>query len=333
MSEAKDKKDLLIVTSSPHVFGDDSVEKVMYNVVIALVPAILFSAFYFGIQALIVLLVAIAFSIGFEALFQKLFKMKIKCFDGSAIVTGILLAMNLPSNCPIWLVVLGAFIAIFLGKMVFGGLGNNPFNPALVARVFLLISFPVQMTSWPKPDPSKFWSVDSVTAATPLGILKSGNISEIMQIPFNEIFIGNVGGSLGEISALALLIGAAWLMYKRYISWHIPFSFIGATFIFTEVFYIIDPDKYASPVFHMFTGGLILGAFFMATDMVTSPISKKGKIIFGLGCGFITAIIRLWGGYPEGVSFAILIMNSVTPLIDKYTMPKRFGEEYNYEPK
>jgi electron transport complex protein RnfD len=252
--------------------------------------------------------------------------------DGSAVLTGLLLAMNLPSNAPWWLVIIGSAFAIIIGKQIFGGLGFNIFNPALAARVFLLISWPVQMTSWPKP--ATIFSkapVDVVTAATPLGLIKSelllkNNIGEAANISLIDMIIGNIGGSLGEVSAILLLLGGIFLIYRAYISWHIPASFIGTVVIISAIFWIIDPARYASPLFHVLTGGLMLGAFFMATDYVTSPITPKGMIIFGFGCGFITILIRLFGAYPEGVSFAIMLMNLVTPLIDKYVRPSLFGE-------
>ena len=228
--------------------------------------------------------------------------------------------------------IIGSAFAIIIGKQIFGGLGFNVFNPALVARVFLLISWPVQMTSWPKPSTifSKA-SVDAATAATPLGLLKTelvlkNNIGEAANISIIDMIIGNIGGSLGEVSAILLLLGGIFLIYRGYISWHIPASFIGTVIIISGVFWIIDPARYANPLFHVLTGGLLLGAFFMATDYVTSPITSRGMLIFGFGCGFITILIRLFGAYPEGVSFAILLMNIVTPLIDKYIRPTLFGE-------
>jgi electron transport complex protein RnfD len=326
----KKSEDKLILSSSPHIHSGESIAATMHTVILALLPASLVGVYYFGLPALFVLVLAVVSCLVFEAAAQKAMKKKITIYDGSAALTGILLAMNMPPSSPWWLVVLGSFIAIGMGKHVYGGLGYNPFNPALVARVVLLISFPLQMTTWSKPKPI-LESGDAVTAATPLGmmkdgLMKNGNIDSIKDVTDASLFIGNVGGSIGEASAVALLIGAALLFYKGYISWHIPVSFIGSSFLFAGIFWLIDPTRYADPVFHILAGGMILGAFFMATDYVTSPMTGKGMLIFGAGCGLITMIIRLWGGYPEGVSFAILLMNSATPLIDRYTAPKRFGQ-------
>ena len=252
-------------------------------------------------------------------------------------VTGLLLAFNLPSNLPWWMVALGALFAIGIGKMTYGGLGNNPFNPALVGRVFLLISFPVQMTSWPLPVASRLQYVDAATGATPLGFLKEAvrggvTVPEAMnQLPDHmQLFMGQMGGSLGEVSAVALIIGFFWLLYKRIITWHIPVSMIATIFIFTGILWLADPSKNASPVFHILTGGIMLGAIYMATDLVTSPMTKTGMFIYAVGIGLITVIIRVYGAYPEGVSFAILIMNAFVPLINKYIKPRRFGEEVKH---
>jgi electron transport complex protein RnfD len=231
------------------------------------------------------------------------------------------------------MIIVGSLVAIGIAKMSFGGLGNNPFNPALIGRVFLLISFPVDMTSWPVNRFLLASSPDAITGATPLGIIKEGiksghPISEMLaDIPSKlHLFVGNMGGSLGEVSAIAILIGGLFMLFRKIITWHIPVSYLLSVFLFTGLVWLIQPDKYADPVFHLFAGGLMLGAFFMATDMVTSPMTTKGMIIFGVGCGVLTSVIRLWGAYPEGVSFAILIMNAVTPLINKYLKPKKFGE-------
>jgi electron transport complex protein RnfD len=232
------------------------------------------------------------------------------------------------------MIIVGSLVAIGIAKMSFGGLGKNPFNPALVGRVFLLISFPVQMTSWPKAIESRFAYLDATTGATPLAILKEGikngqPLSDLMkEVPgYAQMFIGNMGGSLGEISALALIIGGLYLIFKKVITWHIPGSILATVVLFTGILWMIDPTKYADPLFHLLAGGIILGAVFMATDMVTSPMTPVGQMIFGVGIGLITCLIRIFGAYPEGVSFAILIMNAFVPLIDKYVKPKRFGEE------
>lgn len=305
----------LKVSYPPYFRSSDSIEKIMYTVVIALLPATATSVYFFGIRALWLSVVSIVSCVFFEWIVNVIRKKDVACFDGSAILTGLLLALNVPSSLPYWMMVLGAFVAIVITKQLFGGLGFNPFNPALVARVFLLISFPVAMTNWPAPQ-----VVDMQTAATPLGLLKTEGVQAIMGIDIWKAFWGQIGGSIGETSSLAVLLGALILFFKRYITFMIPVSFLATTFAFTGIFYLIDPTSYASPLFHMVTGGLMLGVFFMATDMVTSPISRRGQLIFGIGCGLLTAIIRLFGGYPEGVSFAILIMNAFVPLLDKWDL-------------
>jgi Na+-translocating ferredoxin:NAD+ oxidoreductase subunit D len=325
----------LIVSPSPHIYGSDTVNKMMYGVMIALIPAFFFSMYIFGLNALLVILVAVFSCLATEFLIQKfIMRTLVRISDGSAILTGILLAFNLPSSLPFWMVALGSIFAIGIGKMVYGGLGNNPFNPALVGRVFLLISFPVQMTSWPLPLQLRINSLDAITGATPLGIVKEGLkngqvMPDILQkLPdTSRLFFGMMGGSLGEISAVALLIGFAWLLYRKIITWHIPAVIFATVFIFTGILWLIDPLHNASPVFHLLTGGLMLGAIFMATDLVTSPMNKKGMIIYAVGIGLLTVVIRVYGAYPEGVSFAILIMNAFVPLINKYIRPKRFGGE------
>ncbi len=321
-------KEAYIVTTSPHIHSPDSIPKVMYSVVIALIPAVLISIFFFGMAALMVYLIAVLSCLAAEAACQKIMGRPITIADGSILVTGVLLAMNLPPSSPWWLVLIGSVVAVVLGKQIYGGLGYNPFNPVLVARVVLLISFPVQMTTWTSPSPL-FSGADLVTIATPLGELKTelmlkGAI-DLTKYNYLDFTTGFMGGSLGEMSVIALLLGAAFLFYRKYITWHIPVSYIGTVFVITGIFWFIDPTIYANPVFHVLCGGLILGAFFMATDMVTSPVYPLGMIIFGIGCGAITVVIRLFGGYPEGVAFSILLMNAATPIIDRYTEPKKFG--------
>ncbi|PZX12960.1 electron transport complex protein RnfD [Breznakibacter xylanolyticus] len=324
----------LTVSPSPHVHSGDSVKKNMYGVIIALMPALLASLWFFGVGALVVTLTSVAACLLFEFLIQKyLLNRAPSILDGSAIITGLLLAFNLPSNLPIALIIIGAAVSIGIGKMAFGGLGNNPFNPALVGRVFLLISFPVQMTSWPLPIASRMSYVDALTGATPLAVLKEGvksgqSMAELTEkIPSSiNLFLGNMGGSLGEVAAIALIIGLAYMLIRRIITWHIPVSVIATVLIFTGILHLVDPQQYVSPLFHLLTGGLLLGAIFMATDYVTSPMSHPGMIVFGVGIGVITVLIRVFGAYPEGVSFAILIMNAFTPLINKYIKPKAFGE-------
>lgn len=329
---------LLTVSHSPHVFGSESVQKIMYRVLLAMVPAFAVSLIFFGVGALIVTGVAVVSCLAFEYLIARfLMKVKPTLWDGSAAVTGVLLAFNVPSNLPVWMIVVGSLVAIGIAKMSFGGLGKNPFNPALAGRVFLLVSFPVQMTSWPKVIESRFAYLDATTGATPLGIMKEGlkngqpMVDLLKEIPeYGQMFLGNMSGSLGEISALALLLGGLYLLIKKVITWHIPVSILSTVVLFTGLMWLINPDRFADPLFHLLAGGIILGAIFMATDMVTSPMTPVGQIIFGVGIGLITCLIRQFGAYPEGVSFAILIMNAFVPLIDKYVKPKRFGEVINH---
>ena len=320
----------LYLSSSPHIKSPETTDKIMRLVIYALLPAVAVSIYFFGMPALGVLLICTLGCVAFEALGCKLMKQPLSITDGSGALTGILLALNLPPSSPWWLALLGAAIAIFIGKQIYGGLGYNPFNPALVARVVLLISFPVQMTSWTAPAPLGS-GLDAVTAATPLGEMKTavmltGKLPELATSGFGDYFLGNMGGCLGEVSALALLLGGLFLLFKKVISWHIPVSFIGTVILVSGIFWLVDSSRYPNPLFHLLTGGLILGAFFMATDMVTSPVTYRGMVIFGCGCGLLTVLIRLFGGYPEGVSFAILLMNAATPLIDRYIKPKIYGQ-------
>ena len=356
---------LYSVSYAPHIHEEISVKKVMWYVVIALIPAIIASVIYFGVSSIYLILFSVVAAVISEALIQKWRKVPITVSDGSAVVTGILLAFNLPSSVPWWMAVCGSVFAIVVGKQVFGGIGFNIFNPALLGRAFLVASWPTAMTaSWV---PTKFGSINGytftaisnasatatnlITSATPLGVIKAlrdptfvstlGVDKEqgvmIAETMFNNLsgmnvlqslFWGNVGGVLGETSAIALLIGAAFLAAKHIIGWRIPIFFIGTVAVLTYILGGINGLFSASlvlPLFHIFSGGLILGAFFMATDMVTSPLSRKGRIYFGIGCGIFTVLIRLYGGYPEGVSYAILIMNMFVPIIDKYSKPKFFG--------
>jgi electron transport complex protein RnfD len=332
MSDTEEK--LLFVSPSPHIHHGLTIPKLMFGVVIAMMPAFLFSVYVFGIGALIITLLAVVSCVFFEHIITRyLLKRNSEVNDGSAIVTGILLAFNVPGNLPWWLVILGSFVAIGIAKMTFGGLGNNPFNPALVGRVFLLISFPVPMTSWPVPMVSRLNYADAVTGATPLAIIKEGikngeNLSSLMaQVPSHiDILFGREPGSIGEISALLLIIGFLYMLYKKIITWHIPVIMVGTVFVFTGILWLADPSKNADPIFHILSGGVMLGAIFMATDYVTSPMTIRGMIIFAVGIGVITVLIRVYGAYPEGVSFAILIMNAFVPVINKYVKPGRFGE-------
>jgi electron transport complex protein RnfD len=326
---------LLNVSGSPHVHGSLSTKKIMWGVVIAMIPALLVSLYFFGMGAFKVILVSVAACMLFEwAITKFILKEEPQLTDGSAVITGILLAFNVPSNLPVWIIIMGALVSIGIGKMSFGGLGKNPFNPALVGRVFLLISFPVEMTSWPKPIPMfKAPMLDAVTGPTPLGIVKEGlnngeKMEDLMtQIPdYVSLLLGQNAGSLGEVSALALLIGGLYMLFRKIITWHIPVSFIGTILVFAGILWLIDPKTYVDPLFHLVTGGMMLGVFYMATDMVTSPMTPKGQIIFGIGVGVLTLVIRIWAAYPEGVSFAILLMNATVPLLNKLK-PKRFGDE------
>ncbi len=316
----------LVISLSPHVHGGDSVQKNMYGVCIALVPALLASLWFFGLGAAIVLATSVLACVLFEWAIAKFLLKTKRCTicDGSAVLTGLLLGFNLPSNLPIWIIIIGALVAIGVGKMTFGGLGCNPFNPALVGRVFLLISFPVQMTSWPVPGQMTAMGADAVTGATPLALINSGQLDKLPET--SDLLFGQVGGSLGEVSALALLLGLAFMLWRKIITWHIPVSVLGTVAAFTGILYLIDPTTYVNPLTHLLTGGMMLGACYMATDYVTSPMTHKGQIIYGCLIGFLTVVIRLWGAYPEGMSFAILIMNAFTPLINNYCKPKRFGE-------
>ena len=328
----------LIVSLSPHAHGTDSVEKNMYGVIIALIPALVVSLVYFGLGSAIVLATSVLACVFFEWAIAKfiLKREKLTICDGSAILTGLLLGFNLPSNLPIWIIIIGALVAIGIGKMTFGGLGQNPFNPALVGRVFLLISFPVQMTSWPVSGQLTAYT-DAETAATPLFIMQnaiaSGDPAELQKLPdATQMLIGQTGGSLGEVSALLLLIGCAFMLWKKIITWHIPVSILGTVAVFSGIMHIVNPI-YAMPHVVLMSGGLILGACFMATDYVTSPMTGKGQLIYGVCIGLLTVIIRNWGAYPEGMSFAILIMNAFTPLINTYCKPERFGEVIRKEEK
>ncbi|WP_298451196.1 RnfABCDGE type electron transport complex subunit D [uncultured Prevotella sp.] len=325
----------LIVSLSPHAHGSDSVERNMYGVIIALLPALLVSFLYFGIGSVVVCASSVAACVFFEwAITKYIMKKEPTITDGSAILTGLLLGFNLPSNLPVWIILIGALVAIGIGKMTFGGLGCNPFNPALVGRCFLLVSFPAQMTSWPVAGQLTKY-VDAQTGATPLSIMKeaikSGDPSVLDKLPDSmALLLGNPGvnhgaGTIGEICALALLIGLAYMLWKKIITWHIPVSILATVFVFCGLLHIANPI-YADPIAELLSGGLMLGAIFMATDYVTSPMTHKGQIIYGIAIGALTVIIRNWGSYPEGMSFAILIMNAFTPLINTYVKPKRFGE-------
>ncbi len=326
-------QNLLSISPSPHVHGKKTTRSLMLDVVIALIPAWLVGLYFFGVGALVVTLISVGSCLLLEWAMQRfIFKRPSTLSDGSALLTGLLLALNVPSNLPWWIIVIGAIMAIAVGKMSFGGLGNNLFNPALFARAFLLVSFPVQMTTWPVPTPFSAAYMDAATGATPLSFLKtaakgSEALSSVMeQLPsFSSMIFGNMGGSIGEISAIALLLGFVYLLVRHVITWHIPVSIMATVVVFSSILHFSVPAQYASPFVQLLSGGLLLGAIFMATDYVTSPMSKWGMVVFGVGIGALTVIIRSWGAYPEGVSFAILIMNAFVPLINRYVKPKKFG--------
>lgn len=325
----------LIVSLSPHAHSGDSVDRNMRGVIIALVPALLVSYLYFGLGAVVVSLTSVAACVFFEwAITRYMLHRQSSIADCSAILTGLLLGLNLPSNMPVWMIIIGALVAIGIGKMSFGGLGCNIFNPALVGRCFLLVSFPAAMTSWPVAHQLLSYT-DAITGATPLSLMKTaiktGDASILNQLPDAfDMLIGNVSGgfgagTMGEICAIALLAGFAYMLWKRIITWHIPVSILLTVFIFSGLLHLANP-VYADPLQVILSGGLMLGAIFMATDYVTSPMTHRGQIIYGVSIGVLTVVIRNWGSYPEGMSFAILIMNAFTPLINFYIKPKRFGE-------
>lgn len=315
----------LTVATSPHIRSEETIPKIMWTVILTLLPATLVGIYLFGLPALEVVIISMLISVCVEGLCQKIMGRTLTFFDGSAALTGLLLALNLPPSSPWWMVIVGALISIIVGKQVYGGLGHNPFNPVLVGRVVLLVSWPVQMTTWHTPAPL-FSGLDAITKATPLGILKTEGAAALSGFHLPDLFVGNIGGCIGEVSVIALLLGAIYLLINKIISLHCPLSFIGTVFIFTGFFWLHDQTAYANPFFHILSGGLFLGAFFMATDYVTTPITTKGQILFGIGCGLLTCIIRIWGNFPEGVSFAILFMNACTPLIDRYIKPTTFGK-------
>jgi len=325
---------MITVSPAPHDHSNVSVSKLMFGVIIALIPTFIVSVIFFGVGVLIITLTSMLSCVAFEYLIQRfILKKEPSISDGSAMVTGLLLALCLPANIPVWLVILGSLVAIGVAKMSFGGLGNNPFNPALVGRVFLFVSFPVQMSTYPEPLQNWFTYTDATTGATPLGLMKEGikngdSIPDLMNNipPYIDLFIGKMGGSAGEIAAFALIIGLIYLLVRKIITFHIPVSIILTVTIFTGILWWSDPTKYANPLFHLLTGGLLLGAIFMATDYVTSPMTIAGMWIYGIGIGIITILIRIFGAYPEGVQFAILIMNAFVPLINKYIKPARFGD-------
>ena len=335
--EVTKKEKPLIVSISPHIKSEESVSRIMWSVNLSLLPALVMAVYFFGPRAFFITAVCIISAVLSEYYMQKVLKRKITIGDGSAFLTGLLLGMNLPASLwslnpfTIHVPVIGSFVAIVITKQLFGGLGYNVFNPALIGRAFLLISFPKLMTIWSEPT-AAFVALDAKTTATPLGILKEEGVEKLMEVfgdkinLYMQLLIGHRGGCIGETSIIALLIGAAFLIYRGYITWHIPVSFVGTVAVLAWVFGGKGTGLFTGdPMLHLLSGGLVLGAFFMATDYVTCPSVKKGQIIFGIGCGALTILIRLKGGYPEGVMFAILLMNCFAPLIDRGFKTKVFG--------
>ena len=330
----------LIVSPAPHVHGGESTRRIMQDVLIALAPSMLVAVYFYGLSAIKLLLVAVIACMGAEFLIQKyLMRTKVTVTDLSAAVTGVLLALNLPPTAPWWVIVIGSVVAIGVAKMTFGGLGHNIFNPALVGRVFLLISFPVIMTDWTVPASWFRPGVDAVTGATPLALIKEGlaqgqTVEQILSanpdLTYGQMLFARAGGSAGEASALAIILGFVYLLIRRVIRPHIPVTIVLTIAVMTGIFWLIDPSQYTDPLFNILTGGVLLGSVFMATDYVTSPMTAKGMVIYGIGIGIITVLIRFFGSYPEGVSFAILIMNSIVPLLNKYIKPARFGKEVSH---
>lgn len=313
-------RERLIVSSSPHFLNDQNIPKIMHTVVMALFPAMAASVYFFGFRALLLILVCVGACMITEYAFQKGRKRPVRVYDGSAIITGVLLALTLPPGFSIFGAILGSVFAIGVGKMLFGGLGFNIFNPALLGRAFLMATYPVLTTTWVEPRTVQK-AVDAVTAATPLALMKfEGKFASVQ-----DLFIGNVAGSLGETSAIAILLGGLYLRYKGYINWKLPLGYLGSMAVFSGIFWLIDPAKYPNPLFHLFAGGAMLGAWFMVTDMVTSPTTSVGQWIFAICAGIMAVVIRLFGGLPEGVMYSILFMNAFVPLLNKHTRPRVFG--------
>lgn len=323
----------LLIALPPHERSEVSVEKIMWSVVVALLPTTLAGIYFYGIRALLVTAVAVGAGVLVEHLVVRyLFKRPTTTVtDGSAVVTGMLLAYNVPASIPLWEIIVGAIVAIGVAKMAFGGIGNNPFNPALVGRAFMLISFPVDMTTWPVPGAARFsLNLDAVTAATPLGLIKEagqGGLASLAgELPsYLDLFLGNIGGCIGEASVPAVIIGGLYLVYKGYIAWPVPLVYLGTLAVTTGIAWMIDPTTYMDPLYHVLAGGAMLGAWFMVTDMTTSPMSLQGRIIFAGIAGVLAGLIRLFGGFPEGVSYSILIMNAFVPVIDRHIKPRKFG--------
>jgi len=305
------------ISQGPHITSSNSTRRMMADVLIALLPAVFASIYFFKAKAVVLLTVSVLSCVLCEGAMQALMRRKITVSDGSAVVTGVLFAMIMPPGLPVWTCIVGCVISIGLAKQLFGGLGTNIFNPALLGRAFLAATFPIFLTRWNNPI-----TLDAVTTATPLGLVK---FSHNLNIDYWNLFIGNVSGSLGETSALALIIGGVYLLIRKTIEWRIPLAYVVAVIAISVTTNLIAPDTYTGPFFHILAGGFLVGAIFMATDPVTSPVTRKGAWIFGIGCGVITMVIRLWGGLPEGVMYSILFMNAFTPILNKMTRPKRYG--------
>ena len=314
----------LLLSISPHIHKRESISKIMWVVFLSLLPCGAVGIFIFGTKALSIIIACIITAIATEAIILLLRHKKLTITDGSAALTGLLLAYNLPSSLPIWMACVGSFFAIAVAKQAFGGLGRNIFNPTLVGRAFLLIAWPKYMVTFTKP----FIYSDSVTCATPLALIKDGKVENMYQIGINylDLFLGNRPGCIGEVAIAFLLLGALFLFWRRIITWHIPLSFIFTLGILTWLWGGSQVAQ-ADVLFSLMAGGVVLGAFFMATDYVTSPLTRNGQLIFGFGCGLLTFVIRKWGGYPEGVSFAILMMNATAPLLDRFCRPRIYGKK------
>ena len=328
--ETVKKEHQLTISVSPHIKSEESTSRIMWSVSAALLPAAVMGAYFFGPRAIFTIALCIVVAVLSEYVFQKALDRKIMISDGSSFLTGLLLGMNLPASVPFYIPIVGSFVAVIITKQLFGGLGFNVFNPALIGRAFLLISFPKIMTIWSEPT-AAFIQFDAKTTATPLGILKEEGVAKLLEVfgdkvnLYTQLFVGHRAGSIGETSAIALIIGAAFLFYRGYISWHIPLSFLGTSALIAWIFGTKGALFAGDPIVHLMSGGMLLGAFFMATDYVTCPSVKRGQILFGVGCGFLTMLIRLKGGFPEGVMFAILIMNCFSPIIDRGFKSRVFG--------
>ncbi len=321
----------LIVALPPHERSSVSISRIMWAVVLALVPTTVAGVFFYGIRPLVLTLVAVAFAVAVEHLVVRyLFRRETTSItDGSAVVTGMLLAFNVPASLPFWQIALGAVVAVGVGKMAFGGIGNNPFNPALVGRAFLLISFPVDMTTWPVPGAARLsLDLSAVTGATPLALVKdvgSAGLGQVDLPSYLDLFLGNIGGCIGEASALAVIIGGLFLVWRGFIPWQLPLVYLAGLAVVTGVAWVVNPGIYVDPLYHVLAGGAMLAAWFMVTDMTTSPMSLTGRIVFAGSAGVLTGVIRLFGGFPEGASYSILIMNALVPVIDRHIRPRTFG--------